>query len=76
MVSISSAKLIQERTYEFCNNVSDWDRLENSKLYKLMDEYLQKEYEIIPDKERAGKGTVYIAKHVAKAVFKYLDSNS
>ncbi|MBD3256506.1 MAG: hypothetical protein GF383_15530 [Candidatus Lokiarchaeota archaeon] len=76
MVSISSAKLIQERTIRFCLNISDWDCLENPQLYKKLDEHLQKEYDIIPDKERVGKGTVYIAKYVAKATFIYLDTNS
>lgn len=67
MVSISSSKLIRERTRNFCSKISNWEALDNNiGLFKQIDDYLKEEYDLIPDKERIGKGIVYISKYVAK----------
>jgi len=73
MVSISSSKLIRERSVNFCKQIKDWT-LENNKLETLKQimEYLNKEYGMIPEKERIGKGTVYISKNVAKGIIEFL----
>ena len=73
MVSISSARLIYERTKKFCNTIEDWTKLyENEIIFEKINDFLKSEYELIPEKERIGKGIVYISKYVAKELFKYL----
>ena len=70
MVSISSSKMIRERARESCNKMQDWNiSEENSTIFKKIDSFLKKEYGTIPEKERIGKGIVYISRHVAKEVF-------
>jgi 3-methyladenine DNA glycosylase AlkC len=73
MVSISSSKKIRERTQDFCNKLKSWgSNVEKSELFEKIDNFLKEEYEIIPDKERIGKGMVFISKHVAKQLVIYL----
>ena len=73
MVSISSSKMIRERARESCNKMQDWNiSEENSTIFKKIDSFLKKEYGTIPEKERIGKGIVYISRHVAKEVFLFL----
>ena len=71
-MSISSAKLIQKRTLEFCNSIEI--REINKELFEEIDKFLKKEYDLIPQKERIGKGTKFISNHVAKGIFQYLIS--
>ncbi len=70
MVSISSASEISKRAIAIFNklNLNSFNRSQVS----LIIEYLKKEYDTIPEKERIGKGRVYISKIVAKALYKYL----
>lgn len=75
MVSISSSRLIRERTRNFCMKINDWEVLNNALLFERIREYLQEEYDMIPQKERIGKGIVYISKHVAKEFFLYLKND-
>jgi len=73
MVSISSSKLIRERTYNFCGKISSWDiKSNNIELFTQVNDYLKEEYDLIPDKERIGKGMVYISKYVAKEMVLFL----
>jgi len=75
MVSISSAGKIKERTREFCDKIQNWDEiLDSYGIFKKIDIHLQNEYDLIPDKERIGKGNVYISRHVAKILYSYLKS--
>ena len=77
MVSISSSKMIRERTYKFCEKIEEWDfSKSNSSILDKIDTYLKKEYEIIPEKERIGKGIVYISRYVAKGVFLFLKNEN
>ncbi len=69
-MSISSAKSIQKRTLEFCHSIKDWEI--NIRLFESINRFLKKEYNLIPDKERVGKGVKYISNHVAKGVFQNL----
>jgi len=74
MVSISSSKLIRERTREFCKSFQNWDLVGNNKIHILneLNKFLNEEYSIIPEKERIGKGIVYISRYVAKEIFLFL----
>lgn len=73
MVSISSSRLIRERTRKFCSNIKNWSDIENNvKLFKEINNNLEKEYNIIPEKERLGKGIVYISRYISKEIFQYL----
>ena len=44
-------------------------------IIQKFDNFLKKEYEIIPDGERIGKGIVYISKHAAKELVQYFKEN-
>ena len=72
MVSISSSKLIRDRTLKFCQNLKNWDL--NNILFKKVSAFLQNEYDIIPKKERNGKGMTYISKYAAKEMIQFLKS--
>ena len=73
MVSISSSTLIRERSRDFCNEIQDWKYSQtNINVLKKINAFLKKEYDIIPEKERIGKGIVYISRHVAKEMFIFL----
>ncbi len=77
MPSISSSRKIRERTREFCSKIKNWNVNENNlNLLEKIDNFLKKEYEIIPGKERIGKGIVYISKYFAKEMCLYFKENS
>ncbi len=69
-MSNSSAKLIQKRTLEFFENLSNWYPTED--LFKKINKTLDREYSIIPKRERIGKGIKFISNHVAKIIFQLL----
>ena len=74
MVSISSSKLIKERTLEFCNSIKVWKlKDDNSALFSKIVEVLDKEYAMIPEKERIGKGILFISRYVSKGIFEYVN---
>lgn len=76
MVSISSKRLIKKRAKEFWDKNRIWQGVDPSlKDMRRIEKYLAYEYKIIPDKERVGKGSVYIAKVVAEGVFPLILSN-
>jgi 3-methyladenine DNA glycosylase AlkC len=70
MVSYSSKKLIQERIQKFWLEAKIWNdfSINNQKLDNIRD-WLNQEYENIPEKERIGKGKTYIAKSGAEILF-------
>ncbi|MHA1488248.1 MAG: DNA alkylation repair protein [Promethearchaeota archaeon] len=71
--SISSATLIRKRTLEFCKKINDWNIITKEKtIFKEILEYFQKEYDLIPEKERIGKGAVYISRYIAKEMILFL----
>jgi len=73
MPSISSATLIKERTFEFCKNIENWElRANTSPILAKVNEFFQNEYDIIPEKERIGKGAVYISRYISKAMVFFL----
>ncbi len=69
-MSISSAKSIQERTLDFCKTIGNWQI--NTTFFDQINVLLNKEYDMIPEKERIGKGIKFISNHVAKGVFQNL----
>jgi len=79
MSSISSASNIKERTFEFCSKILI-DSPENFKETQLFSEliaqFIQQEYDLIPPKERIGKGVVFVSKNIVKAFFKFLQDKS
>jgi 3-methyladenine DNA glycosylase AlkC len=75
MVSISSSKLVRERTSAVCQKIINWNpHTQNHLLFETINNHLKSEYELIPSKEKIGKGIVYISKFVAKEVFCYLNT--
>jgi 3-methyladenine DNA glycosylase AlkC len=73
MPSISSATLIKERTLEFCRKVEIWDLNDNSiSILSRIDSFFQNEYNIIPKKERIGKGAVFLSRYISKSMVLYL----
>lgn len=69
MVSISSKSKIKERTVEFWRKSKIWNNMEiNAHKYELIDQFLQEEYAIIPEKERLGKGKYYITVSMAEGL--------
>ncbi|MHA1147813.1 MAG: DNA alkylation repair protein [Promethearchaeota archaeon] len=76
MVSISASKLIRERTREFSEQFKNLSSVfENSKVFQEIQRFLEREYALIPQKERIGKGIIYISKHATKEFFSYLRYN-
>ncbi|MHA1785139.1 MAG: DNA alkylation repair protein [Candidatus Helarchaeota archaeon] len=75
MVSVSSSRLIRDRTLKFCKEIKNWKlNNDNVDLLEEINRLLYKEYEIIPEKERIGKGAVYVSKFVSKAIFEHLNN--
>ena len=72
MVSISSSKLIRQRTKEFCDKVKNWIFDRDNKLVNQIYKFIKNEYDIIPKNERVRKGMIYISKYVAKEMVQYL----
>ncbi len=74
MPSISSSNLIRNRTLQFCSRVKCWQFQDiHSEIFETLNKYLLSEYALIPEKERIGKGTVFISKFVAKEIFVHLE---
>jgi len=44
----------------------------NLEIFKKLNDNLQKEVEIIPEKERVGKGSIYISRYVASEIIQFL----
>ncbi len=73
-MSVSSPKLIRERTNKFCKTIKNWNL--DADLFEKINDVLTKEYDMIPEKERIGKGIKFISNHVAKSFFQYLSENN
>jgi len=73
MPSISSATLIKNRTIEFYKKVKNWALKEiNSPILARIDKFFQDEYNIIPKKERIGKGAAYISSYISKSMVLFI----
>ena len=72
MVSVSSSNKVRERTKKFCKDNLDWKNSNFEINFTKINAFLNKEYEIIPEKERVGKGKVYISRHASKGFFSCL----
>ena len=71
MPSISSKRNIQERILQLWKSEGIWDdfNVSTKKIHQIQS-ILMEEYKIIPDKERIGKGMVFITKTVAEGLLK------
>ncbi|TXT64333.1 MAG: hypothetical protein BAJALOKI1v1_580013 [Promethearchaeota archaeon] len=75
MGSVASASKIKERTRKFCQSLSNWETFNDSfTIFIKIDTHLQNEYRIIPEKQRIGKGHVYIARYIAKEIYYFLNA--
>ncbi len=71
MSSISSKSLIIKRTLEFfTQDKIDILFSEKNNDYERIIQFLEREYDLIPEREKIGKGSVYIAKNVANGIIK------
>ena len=59
-MAVSSAKSIQDRTLIFCTKTDICNR--DIKILTQIDNFLNTEYNLIPEKERLGKGIKFISK--------------
>jgi len=71
LVSTHSATEISKRAIKFFDREIEFENFGDSQQF-LFKRYLKTEYETIPEKERIGKGLIYISKVVAKALYKFL----
>ncbi|MFX0103758.1 MAG: DNA alkylation repair protein [Candidatus Hodarchaeota archaeon] len=69
MVSISSTSEVRKRANEFFENHLKSDDI-NIDDIKAIENFLNEEYNLIPEKERIGKGMVYLTKIVSKEFYK------
>ncbi|OLS15205.1 MAG: hypothetical protein RBG13Loki_1171 [Promethearchaeota archaeon CR_4] len=77
MVSASSKGIIKQRTIEFAEKehlIAYWP-IAIVFCYKFLP-FLEQEYAAIPEKERIGKGRVYIARAAVEGLFNYLKNRS
>ncbi|MHA1253011.1 MAG: DNA alkylation repair protein, partial [Candidatus Helarchaeota archaeon] len=74
MPSISSAKEIKKRALQFLENNIKLENIDDMQL-EMFKNHVRKEYEMIPEKERIGKGLVYISRHIASALYKFIKDN-
>ncbi|MBN1215440.1 MAG: hypothetical protein JXA99_08340 [Candidatus Lokiarchaeota archaeon] len=72
MVSISSSTNIRNRTEKFCRKISNWNINNKTILFNQIYELLESELNLIPEKERIGKGVVYISKYIAKEIVSFI----
>jgi len=73
MPSISSASQIRKRTLLLLQKIPEEYFIQRSQeMIKNLIEHLQYEYLIIPERERVGKGAIYICKYVAKELVSFL----
>ncbi len=76
MVSISSSSSISLRAKSFCKSVQNWDLTNFDGLCDKIKSFIEKEYDLIPKKERMGKGIVFITKHAIKELFLYIENST
>lgn len=74
--SISSKTAIIERTQKFWSEKKLWQSGHTEHAFKQISGFIGKEYEIIPQKERIGKGRVYITKHIVKGCYNLLEDKA
>ncbi len=67
MTSVSSASQIRNRTQLYLMKIPENTYIQKPQdIIALFFRQLSMEYDIIPEKERIGKASVYISKYVAK----------
>ena len=74
--SISSKSAIIERTQKFWSEERLWQFGETEHVFKQISGFIEKEYELIPQKERIGKGRVYITKHIVDGCYHHLEDKA
>ncbi|MFX1507900.1 MAG: hypothetical protein ACFFDC_17575 [Promethearchaeota archaeon] len=74
--SISSKSAIIERTRKFWNENELWQSGGTEQVFNQISRFIAKEYELIPQKERIGKGRVYITKNIAEGCYNLLEDRS
>ncbi|MBN1802975.1 MAG: hypothetical protein JW891_15810 [Candidatus Lokiarchaeota archaeon] len=72
VVSISSSSAIRKRAKEHCKSINNWDLNNVEDTCKNMEKFIKLEYDLIPEKERLGKGIVYISQHALKEFYSFL----
>jgi hypothetical protein len=73
--SVSSTSAIQQRFIVFCKSITlnpFQDSLNSDQIHHKFFEFLHSEYSLIPEKERIGKGAVFITKACSQALITYL----
>ncbi|MHA1310525.1 MAG: DNA alkylation repair protein [Candidatus Helarchaeota archaeon] len=73
MGSISSKSEIKQRATSYFEKNLDFNQIDKFQV-KSINELLKEEYELIPDKERIGKGRVYLIKIIAKTLYQLIKS--
>jgi 3-methyladenine DNA glycosylase AlkC len=73
--SISSKRAIIERTQKYWSEECLWQSGELEINFDKISKFLFNEYELIPEKERIGKGRVFITKSVVEGSFNLLEDN-
>ncbi|MFX0124986.1 MAG: DNA alkylation repair protein [Candidatus Hodarchaeota archaeon] len=74
--SISSKSVIIKRTQKFWNEERLWQAGSTNQTFNKISGFLAKEYGLIPQKERIGKGRVYITKNIVEGCFNLLEEKS
>jgi 3-methyladenine DNA glycosylase AlkC len=74
--SISSKSAIIERTQKFWSENKVWQSGEVVQVFNQISRFIAKEYELIPQKERIGKGRVYITKNIVEGCYNLLEDKS
>ncbi|NHJ46969.1 MAG: hypothetical protein FK733_04195 [Asgard group archaeon] len=72
MVSTSSKKSISTRAMKYWDEYNIWSRNHQVNDLQLIYSYLNEEYKQIPEKERIGKGSVFITKMIPEATISIL----
>jgi 3-methyladenine DNA glycosylase AlkC len=74
--SISSKSKIIERTQVFWESIQFPSEFDFSHIFLQLSQFLKEEYNVIPSKERIGKGRVFIAKCAGEGSFPVLKANN
>lgn len=76
--SVSSASAIQQRFIAFCESITlnpFQESLNSDHIITKFFEFLHSEYSLIPEKERIGKGAVFITKACSQALIAYISDS-
>jgi 3-methyladenine DNA glycosylase AlkC len=73
--SISSKSGIIERTKKYWSEENLWHSGKLEQNFDKISKFLKNEYNLIPEKERIGKGKVFVIKSVVEGCFQLLEDN-